>query len=159
MAGKRKPYQWGRVRPGDIISFKYKSKSGQNKLQTILVLNPRFILKLKDGGSTKQLIGIKLKSAAKLTMRLTAQKVKFLEKIGDFQIVDEKNELYRLDIKETYVLNDIKGIKRNAYEKIAQNMGISGKYRTYDYLKARKGAVYLEPVRFFTNVNFKKDED
>ena len=159
MAGKRKPYQWGRVRPGDIISFKYKSKSGQNKLQTILVLNPRFILKLKDGGSTKQLIGIKLKSAAKLTMRLTAQKVKFLEKIGDFQIVDEKNELYRLDIKETYVLNDIKGIKRNAYDKIAQNMGISGKYRTYDFLKARKGAVYLEPVRFFTNVDFKKDED
>ena len=159
MAGKRKPYQWGRVRPGDIISFKYKSKSGQNKLQTILVLNPRFILKLKDGGSTKQLIGIKLKSAAKLTMRLTAQKVKFLEKIGDFQIVDEKNELYRLDIKETYVLNDIKGIKRNAYDKIAQNMGISGKYRTYDFLKARKGAVHLEPVRFFTNVDFKKDED
>ena len=158
MAGKRKPYQWGRVRPGDIISFKYKSK-GQFKMQTILVLNPRFIKKLKEGGNTKQLIGIKLKSAAKLTMRLTAQKVKFLEKIGDFQIVDEKNELYRLDIKETFVLNDIKGIKRNAYEKIAMNMGISGKYRTYNYLKAKKGAVYLEPVRFFTNVDFKKDED
>ena len=26
-------------------------------------------------------------------------------------------------------------------------------------LKAKKGAVYLEPVRFFTNVDFKKDED
>ena len=39
------------------------------------------------------------------------------------------------------------------------NMGISGKYRTYNYLKAKKGAVYLEPVRFFTNVDFKKDED
>ena len=84
MAGKRKPYQWGRVRPGDIISFKYKSK-GQFKMQTILVLNPRFIKKLKEGGNTKQLIGIKLKSAAKLTMRLTAQKVKFLEKIGDYR--------------------------------------------------------------------------
>ena len=79
MAGKRKAYQWGRVSPGDIISFKYKSKSGQNKLQTILVLNPRFIKKLKEGGNTKQLKGIKLKYAAKLTMRLTAQKVKFLE--------------------------------------------------------------------------------
>ena len=139
MAGKRKPYQWGRVRPGDIISFKYKSKSGQNKLQTILVLNPRFIKKLKEGGNTKQLIGIKLKSAAKLTMRLTAQKVKFLERIGDFKVVDEKNELYRLDIKETFVLGDIKGIKRNAYDKIAQNMGISGKYRTYNYQETLSG--------------------
>jgi hypothetical protein len=32
-ANKKLPYSWGRVKPGDIISFRYKSKStGQKKL-------------------------------------------------------------------------------------------------------------------------------
>ena len=33
---------------------------------------------------------------------------------------------------------------------------IRGQYRTYDYLRAKKAAVYLEPIRVFTEV---LDED
>ena len=41
MANKKQPYNWGRVRPGDIISFRYKSKStGKTRVNSILVLNP-----------------------------------------------------------------------------------------------------------------------
>ena len=52
MAFKKKPYKWNLVTPGDIISFKYKSLSGENKgerrFHTLLVLNPRFITSLKE---------------------------------------------------------------------------------------------------------------
>ena len=33
-------YSWGKVKAGDIISFRYRGKSG-NRLTTILVLNPK----------------------------------------------------------------------------------------------------------------------
>ena len=42
MASRKQPYSWGKVSPGDIISFRYKPKSGNPpKVQTILVLNPK----------------------------------------------------------------------------------------------------------------------
>ena len=42
MASRKQPYSWGKVSPGDIISFRYKPKSGKSpKVQTILVLNPK----------------------------------------------------------------------------------------------------------------------
>ena len=42
----KKAYNWMMVRPGDIISFRYKSKrASKSKLQTILVLNPRINLR------------------------------------------------------------------------------------------------------------------
>ena len=38
MANRKQPYSWGKVSPGDIISFRYKPKSGNPpKVQTILV--------------------------------------------------------------------------------------------------------------------------
>jgi len=152
VANKKQPYNWGRVTPGDVISFKYKSKStGRNLVQSILVLNPRVNVKLKDGTSTKHLIGIKLEESNKISLRLTARQVMLLEKIGDFKKIDDQNNLYKLEIKKTFILNDIKGIKQSAYEKISKSLGIQGQYRTYDYMKARKSAVYLEPIRVFTD--------
>ena len=35
-----------------------------------------------------------------------------LEKIGDFKKIDDKNNLYKLEIKKRFVINDIKGIYR-----------------------------------------------
>ena len=52
----KKVYNWMMVKPGDIISFRYKSKtSTRSQLQTILVLNPRIELR-KKGGSGKYLL-------------------------------------------------------------------------------------------------------
>ena len=71
MANKKQPHNWGKVKPGDIISFRYKPKSGNPpKTQTILVLNPRLNVTLKDGKTTKQLIGIKLEESNKIKLRL-----------------------------------------------------------------------------------------
>ena len=152
MANKKQAYNWNRVEPGDIIYFKYKSKStGRSLVQSILVLNPRLNVTLKDGKTTKHLIGIKLEESNKISLRLNQKQVMLLEKIGDFKKIDDKNNLYKLEIKKTFILNDIKGVKQSAYDKISKSLGIQGQYRTYDYMTAKKSAVYLEPIRVFTD--------
>ena len=68
MANQKQPYNWGRVRAGDIISFRYKPQSGgAPKVQSILVLNPRLNVTLKNGKQTKHLIGIKLEESNKIS--------------------------------------------------------------------------------------------
>ena len=152
MANRKQAYSWNRVKPGDIISFRYKSKStGRTLVQSVLVLNPRLNVTLKNGTTTKHLIGIKLEESNKVSLRLTARQVSLLEKIGDFKKIDEVNNLYKLEIDNRFILSDIKGIKQEAYDKISKSLNIKGQYRTYDYMKARKSAVYLEPIRVFTD--------
>ena len=154
MAEKKQPYNWGKVKPGDIISFKYKSKStGKSLVQSILVLNPRLNVSLKDGTKTKHLIGIKLEQSNKIKLRLTSKQVNILEKIGDLVPLDTENNLYRLNIDSRFVMNDIKGIKEQAYNLISKSLDITGQYRTYDYMTAKKSAVYLEPIRVFTDAD------
>ena len=152
MANRKQPYSWGRVKPGDVISFKYKSKStGKTLVQSILVLNPRLNVKLKDGKTTRHLTGIKLEESNKISLRLNMRQLALLEQIGDFKKIDDKNNLYKLEIDNRFVVNDIKGIKKSAYDKISKGLNIQGQYRTYDYMTARKSAVYLEPIRVFTD--------
>jgi len=152
MANKKQPYNWNKVRPGDIISFRYKSKStGKTKVQSILVLNPKLNVTLKDGTPTKHLIGIKLEESNKIQLRLTARQTTLLEKIGNFKKIDEKNNLYKLEIDGRFIINDIRGVKQHAYDLISKSLGIQGQYRTYDYMTAKKSAVYLEPIRVFTD--------
>jgi hypothetical protein len=152
MANKKQPYNWRLVKPGDIISFYYKSKVENRTLtHSILVLNPRLNVKLKNGKTTKHLIGIKLEESNKITLRITQKQINVLERIGDFIQIDKKNRLYKLVIKENHISNDVKGIKKNAYDMISKEFNIQGQYRTYDYKKARKSAVYLEPIRVFTD--------
>jgi hypothetical protein len=152
MANKKQPYSWGRVKPGDIISFRYKSQSGKTpRTQSILVLNPRLNVTLKDGKTTKHLIGIKLEESNKITLRLNKRQVDILEQVGDFINIDKKNNLFKLEVKSQFITNDIKGVKPSAYEKISKSLGLQGQYRTYDYTIAKTSAVYLEPIRVFTN--------
>ena len=94
---------------------------------------------------------IKLEQSNKISLRLTKKQIDILEKIGDFVEIDEKNKLYKLIIKENFILNDIKGIKQRAYDLISESLNIKGQYRTYDYMKAKRSAVYLEPIRIFTD--------
>ena len=154
MANRKQPYNWGRVKPGDIISFRYKPNSGNPpKTQTILVLNPRLNVTLKDGKSVKHLIGIKLEESNIISLRLNQKQVTLLEKIGNFKKIDDKNNLYKLEIKSQFITNDIKGVKPSAYDKISKVLDIQGQYRTYDYSVAKKSSVYLEPIRVNLNEN------
>tara|TARA_A100001201_G_scaffold59843_1_gene57306 strand:- start:110 stop:583 length:474 start_codon:yes stop_codon:yes gene_type:complete len=157
VANKKQPHNWGKVKPGDIISFRYKPKSGNPpKTQTILVLNPRLNVTLKDGKTTKQLIGIKLEESNKISLRVNKKQITLLEQIGKFVPIDIENNLYRLNIDSTFITNDIKGVKPRAYDLLSKSFDIQGQYRTYDYTIAKKSSVYLEPIRVFTKVD---DED
>ena len=152
MANRKQAYSWNRVKPGDVISFRYKSKStGKTLVQSILVLNPRLNVTLKNGTTTKHLIGIKLEESNKISLRLNAKQMALLEKIGDFKKIDETNNLYKLEIDSRFVISDIKGIKQEAYDKISKSLDIKGQYRTYNYMEAKKSSVYLEPIRVFTD--------
>ena len=152
VANKKQPYNWNRVKPGDVISFRYKSKStGKTLVQSILVLNPRLDVKLKDGKTTRHLTGIKIEESNKVSLKLNARQIALLEQIGDFKKIDETINLYKLEIDSRFIVNDIKGIKKSAYDKISKGLNIQGQYRTYDYMTAKKSAVFLEPIRVFTD--------
>ena len=152
MADKKQPTNWRNVKPGNIISFRYKSKNGRVRVQTILVLNPWLPVTLKDGTKKKHLIGIKLEDNNKIKLRITKKQVDILEKIGDFLPIDEENNLYTLAIDNRFILNDIKGVKPSAFDKLSRSIGIQGQYRTYDYRTAKKSPVFLEPIRIFTKI-------
>tara|TARA_B100000287_G_scaffold346389_1_gene333988 strand:+ start:1538 stop:2167 length:630 start_codon:yes stop_codon:yes gene_type:complete len=153
MANRKQQYRWPKVKPGNIISFKYKSKrSGKARIQTILVLNPRLPVVLKDGKKTRHLIGIKLEESNKITLRMTKRQLNVLERIGEFINTDKENNLYKLVIDRRYLLNNVKGVKQEAWLKISKALDIKGQYRTYDYRQARNSAVYLEPIRVFAEV-------
>ena len=86
MANRKQAYSWNRVKPGDVISFRYKSKStGKTLVQSILVLNPKLNVTLKDGTKKRHLIGIKLEESNRVALRLTDKQITLLETIGDFK--------------------------------------------------------------------------
>ena len=86
----------------------------------------------------------------KISLRLSQRQVNILETIGEFKPIDLKNKLYELVIKPNFIINDKKGIKKQAYDKISRSLDIAGQYRTYDWRKATRVAVFLEPIRVFT---------
>ena len=158
MANKKQPHSWGKVKPGDIISFKYKPKSGNPpKVQTLLVLNPKLNVNLKNGKTTQHLIGIKLEESNRVSFRLSKKQVGILEQVGNLVNIDEKNNLFKLEVKSQFLVNDIKGVKQSAYDKISKSLDIQGNYRTYDYSIAKRSSVYLEPIQVAKGINMMED--
>ena len=154
MANRKQPYNWNRVKPGDIISFRYKTKStGKVLTHSLLVLNPRIPVTLKDGTKTRHLIGIKLEESNRIELRLNRRQVDIFNKTGDLEVVNEKENIFRVKFKDRFVINEIKGVKPTVYNLIKKSNEIQGQYRTYDYLQAKKSAVFLEPIRVFTDEN------
>jgi hypothetical protein len=158
MANKKQPHSWGKVKAGDIISFRYKPKSGNPpKVQTILVLNPKLNVNLKNGKTTQHLIGIKLEESNRVSFRLSKKQVGILEQVGNLVNIDEKNNLFKLEVKSQFLVNDIKGVKQSAYDKISKSLDIQGNYRTYDYSIAKRSSVYLEPIQVAKGINMIED--
>jgi hypothetical protein len=69
-----------------------------------------------------------------------------LEQVGTFKVIDEKNSLFKLEVKKQFVTNEIKGVKPRVYDILSKSLGLQGQYRTYDYDSARRSSVYLEPI-------------
>lgn len=159
MANRKLPYRWESVQPGDIISFKYKTQStGKTRTHTLLVLNPA-LLRRGEKRTTTQLIGIKLEESNKIQLDITRKQIQIFELIGKFIPLDanskDKNNLYRLEIDKNFIQNDVKGVKPRAYDLLSRGLGVAGQYRTFDYYRAKKSAVFLEPIRVLVDL---KDE-
>jgi len=136
-------YSWGRVTAGDIISFRYKGKDSTSMLQTVLVFNPKIPNKKKDGTKSFHLIGLKLENRGVIpTIKSKPLMVQLLERIGGIEVVSGHDYIYRVNIPNV----GPRGVKRNVYNKIKKYINQHSVYRTYDYKKAKKSSVFLEPI-------------
>ena len=136
-------YTWGKVTAGDIISFRYKGKKPTGTLTTLLVLNPRMPYKRKDDTKTFHLIGLKLEDRGTIPMiRSKPIVVQLLERVGEIQVVDDENGIFRVEISGV----GPRGVRQAVYNKIKQQLRKHAVYRTYDYKEAKKSAVFLEPI-------------
>ena len=141
-------YSWNRVKAGDIISFRYESK-GSSRLTTILVLNQKLLVSRIDETQTFHLVGLKLETqGVRPVLRDKQVLVNLLESIGVIEVVDFDNEIYKLSIANT----NSRGVKRNVYDKLKRRLKKYNLYRTYDYEKAIKSQVFLEPIVLPKNI-------
>ena len=148
MPFKKIPYNWQRVKAGDIITFSYQSsRSSQKKNNSILVLNPKIPVTRKDGSTTFHLTGIKIKENGKIRVRFMSTVVKIFERVGKIIPVQYDDDVFGLEIEKTFLISEIKGIKENGFNKITTMKLIRNNYRTYDWLKARKSPVFLDWIK------------
>jgi len=136
-------YTWGKVTAGDIISFRYKGKKATGTLTTLLVLNPKIPYDRKDGTKTFHLVGLKLEEQG--TIPLVRNKpllVQLLSSIGEIQVVDGENGIFRVEMKSA----GPRGATKRVYETIKRKLKQFAIYRTYDWKEARKSQVFLEPI-------------
>ena len=148
-------YTWGKVEAGDIISFRYKGKKPSGALTTVLVFNPKLPYTKKDGTKTFHLVGLKLEDRGTIPIiKNKPMLVQLLERVGNIEVVSGDDEIYRVEIKGV----GVRGVRKATYDKLKQYIERYSVYRTYDYMKAKKSAVYLEPIRVFTKVE-DTDED
>ena len=68
--------------------------------------------------------------------------VQLLERFGDIQVVDGENGIFRINLPNT----GPRGVTKNIYNKLKNYINKYSVYRTYDYMEAKKSAVFLEPI-------------
>jgi len=138
-------YTWGKVRAGDIVSFRYKGKKASSTLTTLLVFNPKLPYTKKDGTKTFHLVGLKLEDRGTVPMiKAKPMLVQLLERVGNIQVVSGDDQIYRVEIKGV----GVRGVRKATYDKLKQYIERYSVYRTYDYMEAKKSQVFLEPISF-----------
>jgi len=138
-------YEWGKVKAGDIISFRYKSKKDSTAHQhTVVVLNPRLPNVRRDGVKNFHMVGLKLQQAGSTPLISDGGTlIKLLQGIGGIQVVSGVDDIYKVkvDTEDSY------GAAPVIYEQISGLIEEYSVYRTYDYKTCRKSGVLLEPLK------------
>ena len=136
-------YTWGKVRVGDIVSFRYKGKKPTGTLTTLLVFNPRLPYIRKDGTKTFHLVGLKLEDRGTIpVIRNKPMLVQLLERVGNIQVVSGEDQIYRIVIENI----GSRGVRQQTYNKLKRYIKRYSVYRTYNYMEAKKSQVFLEPI-------------
>ena len=136
---------WNRIQAGDIITFNYKSKStGKTRLQTILVLNPKWYITV-EGQRVFQMVGLKLAEQRVRTIKEASKVVTdIFNKLGTLEVIDEKKDVYRVRMKTQDQF--WAGAKKTVYKRIRYLLNKEPIYRTYDWIQARKSGVFYESL-------------
>jgi hypothetical protein len=136
---------WNKIQTGDIITFNYKSKStGKTRLQTILVLNPKWYI-LVNGQRVFQMVGLKLAEQRVRTIKEASKVVTdIFNKLGTLEAIDEKKDIYRVRMKKQDMF--WAGAKDIVYRRIRYLLNKEPIYRTYDWEQARKSGVFYESL-------------
>ena len=136
---------WNKIQSGDIITFNYKSKStGKTRLQTILVLNPKWYI-VVEGQRVFQMIGLKLAEQRVRTIKEASKVVTdIFNKLGTLEVIDEKKDVYRVRMKTQDQF--WAGAKKTVYKRIRYLLNKEPIYRTYDWEQARKSGVFYESL-------------
>jgi hypothetical protein len=137
-------YSWGKVKAGDIISFRYQSLDSEYSLTTLLVLNPKLKYIKKSGERNTHLVGLKLEERFVIpTIRSKPLLVALLLKTGTVEVIDESSGIFRVEISGVTP----QGAPRTTYKKLKTIIQKNSLYRTYDYKQARKSPIFLEPIK------------
>ena len=140
---------WGTIKPGDIVSFKYQSvidKSKQPRTSTVLVLNNKFQKKLKSGDTEYYLNGLKLERSNITVFTNKEEAWTLLTEIGDLEVISLKDEIYRVKINKRYI--GTYGATDSLYKKVMNTpAGKKAEFRTYNWDQERKSAVFYEPIK------------
>jgi len=140
---------WQSIDVGDIVSFKYQSaidKKKQTRTTSILVLNPYYPKKLKDGSMGYYVNGLKLEKSNITVFTNKEEAWQLLERIGTIQIRDLKNEIYRVQVNPKFLGGF--GAREKLYKELKMtSVGKKAEYRSYLYSQARKSSVFYEPIK------------
>lgn len=120
------PYVWNKVSTGDIISFMYKTKKGENLSRTVLVLEPNI---------NNLIHGLQLEIS---NVPTNIEIPRILKLAGKTEIVDESKEIYRVDIEMNTA---------SLYTKMKNIINKHKLYRTYSLAKAKSSLVYLDDLK------------
>ena len=130
-------YNWGRVKRGDIVSFKYRSKDGRLLKRSVLVLEPKLQNEAKNPSSKFLLHGIQLEVSNKAKL-LVSEIRNILLEAGDVEVVSAKSQVYRVELE---------GKTQMVYKRLKDMIKKYGNFRTFNYDKIITNQVFLEDIR------------
>tara|TARA_B100000287_G_scaffold340543_1_gene327000 strand:- start:718 stop:1320 length:603 start_codon:yes stop_codon:yes gene_type:complete len=145
----KQPANWANIDAGDIISFRYKSlieEDAQSKTTTLLVLNPKYPKKLKNGKTEYYVNGLKIESNNISVFTNREEVYQLLNRMGDVVFRDRKNEIYRVQFDKLFLGSF--GASDRLYNELKKTaVGKKAVFRSYLYDTARKYAVFYEPIK------------
>ena len=130
-------YTWNNVVSGDIISFNY------NKIRrTVLVISPKYKLIKADKSTTELMSGLQLETRDN---RAAPKILTILKQLGTLQLVDEENEIYRVNFDGRKLDADKRKLSSSVKLLVSDKNDL---YRTYDYKKMRRESpmVFLDDL-------------
>jgi|TARA_B100000902_G_scaffold295655_1_gene282514 hypothetical protein len=130
-------YSWNKVVAGDIISFNYNKKR-----RTVLVISPKYVLQKLDDSKVELMSGLQLETKDN---RAAPKILTILKQLGSIQLVDEQNEIYRVNFDGRKLDADKRKLSSSIKLLVANKNDL---YRTYDYKKMRKESptVFLDDL-------------